>query len=208
MPRWPIDIVRVTPHGKYGYLRKKGEGRGCGRFGKDYPCRHLGIDLAGVDGTPVYAPEDSSIDSMGTGAFPPFTGYGPGAIIMRGKKTGVYHLLAHLNPASMPSPMVPGSTWDFMTTPLWKSTDQRRQVKEGELIGYTSDANHVHWEVRHPGWNGARTDPALWVKKYVSPSLVRKDYSDAESDSAGGGGGAVILLLALVLFGDSKGNRR
>lgn len=201
MPRWPVDVPRVTPHGKYGFQRNDPSEGGCGV--KSYPCTHNGLDLAGGEGTEVYAPEDCSIDSVSTGSLPPFRGYGPGVILMRGKKTGVYHLLAHLLPETIVSPMVDGSLWDFATTPLWKSDDQRRQVSEGEIVGRISKANHVHWETRD-GAHGARNDPALWVKRYVSPSLDRSAFSDAE----GGGGGLGLLLLLGLWAYERRGRRR
>jgi hypothetical protein len=201
MPRWPVDLpIRVTPHGKYGYVRKGLSEGTCGV--KSYHCTHNAIDLAGSRGTEVYAPEDCSIDSVATGSLPPFRGYGPGVILMRGKVTGVYHLLAHLEPDTIVSPMVDGSIWDFVTTPLYKSDDQRRQVKEGEIVGRIAK-NHTHWETRD-GAHGARNDPSLWVKRYVTPSLDRSAYSDA---GASGGGMGLLLLLGLWAY-ERRGRRR
>lgn len=190
MPRWPIANPRATPHGKWGYTRTKGQGS-CGT--KPYPCIHQGLDLAGPKGTEVYAPEDCSVDSVSTGAMMPFRGYGPGVILMRGTKTGVYHLLAHLDPATIPSPTVPGEFWDYATRPIFSDHSNRRQIKEGELVGLTSEANHVHWETREPGWNGARNNPALWVKRYVEPGL---DITEFSVPRGGGGGG--LFWLALI----------
>lgn len=193
MPRWPVDIPRATPHGKWGYVRTKGQGS-CGT--RPYPCVHNGLDLAGPDGTEVYAPEDCSVHAVATGNLPPFTGYGPGVIVMRGKVTGVYHLLAHLQRDTIPSPTVPGGFWDWATKPhwIWEGTEERRQFREGELVGRISSANHVHWETREPGWNGARNNPALWVKRYVDPGVDVSAYSVA----GGAGGGELLALLALL----------
>lgn len=188
MPRWPVDVPRATPNGKYGAVRTKDSGASCGT--KPFPCVHNGLDLAGPAGTEVYAPEDLSVDSVSTGFLPPFTGYDPGVMLARGTKSGVYHLFGHLDPDTIQSPTQPGTWWDYATTPLWKSTDQRNQIKEGEIIGRMSRRNHVHWEVRQPGWNGARTNPALWIKRYVSPGLDVKSFSDG-----GDGEGLLVLLL-------------
>ena len=187
MPRWPVDVPHVTPHGKYGQVRRNKDDGTCGT--KPYPCIHPALDLAGPAGTDVYAPEDCTVDAVSTGTFPPFRGYGPGVILLRGKVTGVYHLLAHLDPSTIPSPMVPGTFWDWATTPMWRSSDQRRELAEGAIVGQMSAANHVHWETRSPGWNGARTSPALWVKRYVTPSL------DVAAWSAAGGGDGLLWLV-------------
>lgn len=189
MPRWPVDSPRATPHGKWGTWREDGP---CGL--KAPPCLHNAIDLAAPKGTEVYAPEDCSVDSVSTGTMPPFRGYGPGMILMRGLKTGVYHLLAHLDPATIPSPTVPGGFWDYATRPIFSDHSNRRQIKEGELVGLTSAKNHVHWETRSPGWNGARNNPALWVKRYVSPGLDLSQFST----SGGGDDGDLLLLLGLA----------
>lgn len=190
MPRWPVDVPRATAHGKYGYVRRSSAEGGAGASGT-YPSIHNALDLAGPKGTPVYAPEDCSVDSVSTGVMRPFRGYQPGVIVMRGKVSGDYHLLAHLQPGTIPSPTVPGEFWDFMTTPLWKSTDQRRQIAEGEQVGLIAK-DHVHWETRRPGWNGARNNPALWVKRYVSPGLDVSQWT-----AAGGSDDDVLLWLLL-----------
>lgn len=197
MPRWPVEIPRATPHGLYGYERRNKKEGSCASRG--YPCVHYGLDLAGPAGTQVFAPEDGSIHAVFTGSLPPYRGYGPEGLIFRGKKTGAYHLLAHLDRGSVPSAMVPGGFWDRMTTPLYKSDDQRRQIEEGQLIGTMSDANHTHWEVRD-GAFGARTNPAVWVKRYVQPSLVLSDWTAAGAPSKGGAGVAVLVLAAIILW--------
>lgn len=190
--RWPVDVPRATPNGKWGAVRTKESGGSCGT--KPFPCVHNGLDLAGPKGTEVYAPEPLSVDTLFTGKSMPFRGYQPGGMLARGTTTGVYHLFAHLDPSTMPSASVPGDVWDYLTTPLYKSTDQRRQIAEGELIGLMSDANHVHWEVRTPGWNGARTNPALWIKRYAQPSI---DLAAFTGEGNAGGGDALLVLLAL-----------
>lgn len=202
MPRWPVEVPRATPHGAYGYVRRTKADGACGFLG-NYPCTHTGLDLAGTRGTPVYAPEPLSVHAMGTGSLPPFRGYKPGAMIARGLTSGVYHLFGHLEPGTMPSPTQEGTFWDFMTTPLWRSSDVRRQIKEGERIGLTSSANHVHWEVRSPGWDGARTNPAAWLAKYADVDVGEFTYGA----SSGTGGGALVVL-GLLLFGGKKRRRR
>lgn len=198
MPRWPVDVPRATPHGKWGQVRASKADGGCGS--KGYPCTHNGLDLAGGPGTEVYAPEDATVVLVSTGVIPPWSGYRPGhLIVLRGKRTNTWHVLAHLLPGSIVSPTVDGSWWDWATTPLWKSDDQPREVREGEIVGRMGDANHVHWETR-TSEHGARNNPALWVKRYVSPSVNVSAYS---TDGDAGGGG-LLLLAALYLYSERK----
>ena len=85
------------------------------------------------------------------GSAPPFVGYGPYLVIIRGD-SGVFHLLAHLDPSGAgAAPM--GS-----------------RVTEGQVIGRTSSANHTHWEVRRsPVPPSGKTnldnnlDPIAWM---------------------------------------------
>lgn len=197
MPRWPVEIPRATPHGKFGYVRTEGHGS-CGARG--YPCTHTGLDLAGSEGTEVYAPEDSTVALVSSGVLPPWSGYRPGhLIVLRGKRTGTWHVLAHLMPGSIVSPMQDGTFWDWATTPLWKSDDQPRELREGDRVGVMGEARHVHWETR-VSEHGARNNPALWVKRYVNPSLDISRYSDTGDQ----GGGGLLVLAVLYLLGRER----
>jgi len=112
--RYPVDVVRVTPRGAYGYFRDY----------KTPTVHHWGLDLGGPAGTVVRAPEDGVVDTTATGTSPPFTGYDPGVVLLRGR-SGVYHLLGHTRP----------------------SVQAGQAVREGQQVG-TIGINHVHWEVR------------------------------------------------------------
>jgi hypothetical protein len=206
MARWPTQFPKATPHGKYGHYRPKGP---CGV--RMPPCNHDAIDLAASEGTEVYAPEDGVIDSVATGALPPFRGYGRGVILFRGK-SGVYHLLAHLYYDSLPPALKPMEWSDYWEDGLIYAKPDRTEVKEGQLIGRTDEKNHVHWEVRD-GAFGAKSNPAVWLKKQTGilpGGGTLADFTYADTPVAGGGGGAGVLLLvaALILFGDDKGKRR
>jgi hypothetical protein len=208
MPRWPVEHPRATPHGAYGYVRRNKSEGACANTG--YPCTHSGLDLAGKQGTPVYAPEDGSVHAVSGGSLPPFRGYGPGVILFRGKKTGVYHLLAHLERASMPDAEAPGNWLDYVTDfqPIWSEDERgavRRQLQEGEQVGVTSGANHVHWEVREPGPFGKRGNPAEWLRRHEQLGL---EVPVADFTASGGGGGGALLLLGLALLGGGGRKRR
>lgn len=142
MARYPVDVVRVTPHGAFGFLRDY----------KTPAVTHWGVDLGGAAGTLVRAPEDGVVDTTASGTSPPFTGYDPGVVLIRGR-SGYYHLLGHTIPSVSPGQV----------------------VKEGQVVGKIG-VNHVHYEVRKkrlPDYGAyARTDdahrannvdPKLWI---------------------------------------------
>jgi murein DD-endopeptidase MepM/ murein hydrolase activator NlpD len=124
MMRTPIDKIRITPHGAYGYYRA------------DKRRHHYGVDLGGPAGTPVYAPERMAVVVRRRGSAietsPRFRGigldgYGPGAVLAVGA-SGVVHVLGHLGLDGMP--------------PIGA------EVAEGDRIGSIGSPRHVHWEAR------------------------------------------------------------
>jgi hypothetical protein len=208
MARWPTEFPHASPHGKYGHLRRNPKEGQCGV--KAYPCRHNAIDLVASEGTEVYAPEDGTIAAVSRGVLPPFRKYGPGVILFKGR-SGVYHLLAHLHYDSLPEAFKPMEWEDYWEDGLIYAKPDRATVKEGQLIGRVSSKNHVHWEVRE-GEHGARSNPAIWLKKQtgILPAGAKlADFTYDAAPVAGGGGGAGVLLLvaAVLLLGDSKGSR-
>jgi murein DD-endopeptidase MepM/ murein hydrolase activator NlpD len=149
-PQPPIYPLIVTS--AWNKVRSSPADGSCGVSG--YPCRHPGVDVAGRAGTPVVAPEDGTVELVADGQSPPFTGYGPWLVILRGLASGKYHLLAHLAPAT--AHMAP----------------QGAKVRAGQQVGTTSPANHTHWEIRtRPVPDFARgetnftnnSDPVAWL---------------------------------------------
>lgn len=126
-PQPPIYPLEIGAHGGWLEVRSTAADGACGVHG--YPCRHPGVDVAGVAGTPVVAPESGTVVMVADGTAAPFVGYGPWLAIILGD-SGKFHLLAHLDPAS--SGMAPMGA----------------QVVAGQQVGVTSSANHTHWEVR------------------------------------------------------------
>lgn len=150
----PIMPTKVSPHGAFGYKRTSSDDGACGT--KGYPCVHPGADVVGASGTAVRAPEDGVIVRAANGSSSPFGGYGPWVIVMQGK-SGWYHLLGHLDPNRAPL----GSVGLI--------------VKAGQIVGATSSANHVHWEVRRkavPDFAAGESnqsnniDPFAWLSRY------------------------------------------
>lgn len=150
-PIWP---GKTSPHGAFAFVRKTSAQGACGT--KGHPCVHPGSDLVGASGTPVKAPEGGVIVRVADGRSAPFGGYGPWLVILQGR-SGWYHLLAHLDPAR--AAMAPvGLT-----------------VRAGQVLGSTSSANHVHWEVRRkaiPDFAAGESnqtnnvDPFAWLRRY------------------------------------------
>lgn len=146
-PQPPILPVKVTPHGAWRYARKDPSDGSCGV--RAYPCFHPGVDLYGPAGTKVYAPEDGVVVAVGNGASKPWTGYGPWIVVIKGA-SGIYHLLAHLSPAQAALALVGA------------------RVAAGQLVGVTSSANHVHWEIRIVATSAEwanKVDPFAWLTR-------------------------------------------
>lgn len=187
--RYPVERVRVASG--YGQTRAGG-------------VRHWGLDLAGAYGTVVYSPEAGIVlyVSKGTGTAiklpPPLDGYGPGAIVIVGK-SGVYHLLAHLDPASI-------------------EVRAGNLVAEGQRVATMprkvgAAGPHTHWEVRtgkaydNPATREANTmDPDEWVRTGAPAHTadvwtavkdgVRQGVANAKAKAIGDI--AILLLLLLV----------
>lgn len=151
-PQPPIWPLVVGAHGGYLETRSTPADGSCGVSG--YPCRHPGLDVAGTSGTPVVAPESGTVVAAGDGSAAPFVGYGPWLVIIAGRDSGKFHLLAHLEPATA------------------AMAEVGREVAAGDAIGATSSANHTHWEVRDqpvPDFAAGQTnfdnnsDPLAWL---------------------------------------------
>lgn len=147
----PIYPLVVGAHGAWLEIRSTPADGACGVHG--YPCRHPGVDVAGMAGTPVVAPESGTVVLVGDGNSAPFVGYGPWFVVIAGDASGKFHLLAHLDP--MTSGMGPMGA----------------RVLAGQQVGTTSSANHTHWEVRSqmtppPGGDNFsnNTDPIAWLE--------------------------------------------
>jgi murein DD-endopeptidase MepM/ murein hydrolase activator NlpD len=152
-PQPPIYPLQIGNHGGWLEIRSTSADGACGVHG--YPCKHPGVDVAGMAGTPVVAPEGGTVVMAGDGNSAPFVGYGPWFVIIAGQDSGKFHFLGHLDPltASM-APM--GAT-----------------VAAGDQVGVTSSANHTHWEVRDkmvPNFAAGEdnftnnSDPITWLR--------------------------------------------
>lgn len=123
----PIYPLEVGAHGGWREVRSSPADGACGVHG--YPCQHPGVDVSGIAGTPVVAPETGTVVMVGDGNSAPFVGYGPWFVIIQGE-SGKFHFLGHLEPST--STMAPMGL----------------RVTAGDQVGVTSAANHTHWEVR------------------------------------------------------------
>jgi murein DD-endopeptidase MepM/ murein hydrolase activator NlpD len=175
-PQPPIYPLIQGSHGGYLEARNSPADGSCGVG--SYPCKHPGLDVFGMAGTPVVAPEDSTVIAAADGSSSPFGGYGPWIILLEGV-SGKTHLLGHLDPAHQDM------------APVGQS------FQGGDQVGTTSGANHTHWEVRDvpiPDYAHGQTgfdiimDPVDWL---------------AEATVTSGSIGSIILLggaAALLWF--------
>lgn len=175
--RWPLDRVRVTPHGAHLYDRSTWKpGRGV----------HLGVDLAAPRATPVYAPEDGEVVAKWSNdTTRPWRGYGPAGVCIRGD-SGVYHVLAHLiaSRGRAPAPLAIGA-----------------RVAQGDVVGYVSAYGHVHYEPRRAltwGRGESHRDIVLDPFDVVTVPASDVERSSAPASSAPAGSGSAGFGLALV----------
>jgi len=197
--RYPVDHVSVTS----GYGARR-----------DNNVRHWGLDLAGRAGDAVRTPEAGFVvaTSWGRGTAvalpPPFNGYGPGVVLLRGS-SGVWHLLAHLDPAHR-ADIFKGET-----------------LPEGFQVATMPPAvgragPHTHWEVRGgvpydaPDNRQHNTmDPRAWLRgepfelsRGVVPSMtdvvIDTAVSAVSKTNGASSPAAAWLLLALLLFAKDR----
>jgi murein DD-endopeptidase MepM/ murein hydrolase activator NlpD len=181
--RAPVDKVRITPKGGYGFDRGT--------------VRHFAWDLGGAPGTPVYAPEDMEVIQWAAGDEQAkarrLTGYGPAVILARGV-SGAIHVLGHLD----------GWAWSGSKRAAlpWGG----RVYKAGERVGEISKLNHVHWEIRivdYPPTGDARgpftMDPAKWLAGSDPPAS-----SEVPDPGSPGGFGAILIVLGVLLIMGDK----
>lgn len=150
MPRWPTAPFSTHRTGCYGCKRMTPSDGGCGVHG--YPCTHWGVDTFTGGSRAVVAPEDATVVAVSDGGSPPFSGYGPGVVLLKGK-SGYYHLLSHLELGSIK--VMPGM-----------------QISEGSSIGFFDAGHgHCHYEVRRKPTGRSETntiDPAVWQRSIGS----------------------------------------
>lgn len=164
----PLVAAEVSPNGGFRARRTSPEQGHC----RAYPCTHWGVDLVPASHYRrlpveahwwVRAPEDLVVDFVAFGnASPPLTGYGPGAMLARGR-SGVWHIFGHLDPSSL------------------AALARGQAIEAGRTFARVSDAirpPHVHWEPRRWRTEGAAAralhreasrsdivlDPAAWLR--------------------------------------------
>ena len=143
----PLINPRVSPNGGFRAVRTRGHGN-CRRG--NYPCTHWGVDLVPASHYrgPIVeaewwcrAPEDLVVDLVvRDDATPPLSGYGPGAVLARGR-SGVWHVFGHLSPRSFGAELVKGAA-----------------IARGVFFARLASGvkpPHVHWEPRRWRTEGA-----------------------------------------------------
>lgn len=178
MARWPTGPFETRRTGFYGAIRQTPADGGCGVHG--HPCVHYGVDLfAGYspEQRTVVAPEGGIVTDVANGTSPPWSGYGPGIVLMRGG-SGVFHLLSHLVFSTIK--VKPGE-----------------RVTEGTPLGlYDPGYGHSHYEVRRERTGPSKTntiDPNVWLAEQAKRS--RGSWAAAAAVLLGG----AYLIYRFVL---------
>jgi murein DD-endopeptidase MepM/ murein hydrolase activator NlpD len=178
MPRYPVDSISLASG--YGFRPVRGASQG-----------HWGFDLAGRQGDSVVAPEAMTITRVwGDDSTPPFAGYGPGGVEGLGR-SGVYHLLAHLDPITIP-------------------VEVGEDVQEGERVGSMPShvgaaGPHTHWEVRRreiddPATRQGNTYVPSW---WLDAARAGWTVADGGGKVLNPGSGGWLWLLGLLIFARS-----
>lgn len=154
MPQWPVAAFELRRTSCYGCVRNSPSDGACGVSG--YPCVHYGMDLFGGADRTVVAPESGTVVAVADGKSAPFSGYGPGVVLILGT-SGRYLLLAHLAYSSI-------------------TVRKGDQIAEGEPIAlFDAGAGHVHFEVRKQATGPSKTntiDPRDWVRGFSLISII------------------------------------
>lgn len=150
MARWPTFPYSTHRTGCYGCKRNTPSDGGCGV--KGYPCTHWGVDTFTLNkDRSVWAPESGVIVATATGSSPPFSGYGPGVVLMLGD-SGWYHLMGHLTYSTI-------------------AVKPQQRVAEGAPIGaFDPGIAHCHYEVRRLPYGPSDTNT-------VNPEQWHRDHS-------------------------------
>lgn len=174
-PQAPLYPIVVGNNGGWLAVRSSPAQGSCGVSG--YPCKHPGVDLNAKPGTIAVAPEDGVIVAAADGSAAPWRGYGPWLVVIRGNRSGMFHLLAHLDLGARAMGPI------------------GLRVAAGTPVGRVSNYNHVHWELRRlltPPAGGSNltnnVDPLAWLSRARSGGLWLLGLA---------GGAAVLGLLYL-----------
>lgn len=155
MARLPTGPYKLGRTGCYGCVRETAADGSCGVHG--YPCVHRGLDLF-AEAPDVFAPETGIVVTVTDGKSPPFSGYGPGVILILGA-SGYYHLLSHLR---------------FSTI----AVKQGMPVFEGQkLAQFDPEIRHTHYEVRRQATGPSETNtvnPLKWLADQQRPVVAAK----------------------------------
>lgn len=146
MARWPTAPFSTRRTGAYGSKRLSPDDGSCGV--KGYPCTHWGVDTFTDGLRDVWAPEDGVVVAVSDGNSPPFAGFGPGVVMIKGR-SGYYHLLSHLERGSI-------------------RVSNGQAVGEGDSIGrFDAKFGHMHYEVRKQKTGPSETNtvnPEQWLR--------------------------------------------
>lgn len=191
--RAPTDSYVV--HSAYGEVR-------------EHNVHHWGEDIVGPWGEPVKAPESGVVERVAKGKgtaiklTPPFDGYGPGVVLIHGD-SGVWHLLAHVDPASI-------------------AVKVGERVTEGATVAKLARAvgaagPHVHWEVRvHQAIDSPSTRegntvrPAEWLDggsdlwSRVKRAAIEGAHEVKRRKVAQVGSGVLLLVLLALVLSDRR----
>jgi hypothetical protein len=154
---------------------------GIKKRGKGTTHKHLGIDIANSEGSPIVAAYDGVVHNTKTNCPEPQKGENGGAgnyIEIKHTIAGKKYLTRYLHVLHTNSPLAVGGEVVFFTS--------GESVKQGEtiaLMGNTggSTGPHLHFELRKGHqWNGTPLDPYMHFESFFDES-IEKQIIEAET---------------------------
>jgi len=179
-------------------------------------------DLRATTMEPVMAPEAGQVLYVGDGTHEPYDGVGPGVVVIKGRRSGLVHVLGFLDGATTsarwggrmgrtqtPKPRTPVLSfnwpWEWGRSP---GDYPAPEVNEGETIGYVSAARkHLRWEIRDPSPGGVSISPTQWAydNGITGPATILTAPAAPPPRRSSGSG---VLIVILMLAAATSGRRR
>jgi murein DD-endopeptidase MepM/ murein hydrolase activator NlpD len=133
----------------------------------------------------VFAPESGTIVRITDGKSTPFSGYGPGVVLMHGD-SGFYHLLSHLVLSSI-------------------NVRSGQRVLDGQRIArFDPEIRHTHYEVRREATGPSETNtvnPLLWFASRQRQLVATAPPKPKEPSNTGGVLVGAVIVTGLVGLG-------
>ena len=150
----------------------------------------VGVEIPAKAGTMIVAPEAGVVRAVWRAPDPPWEGFPPAGLVIRGGTTGLYHVIGGMDP----------KRWDYDragSQGYYNPPSVGLSVNLGQGIGAAAGSGVVRWEVRRRLDVDAGDDPDAYAVDPIA-LLTRGEVGPFAAAPAASGGGIGILLLAVL----------